>query len=245
MLVAVDHSEEALTLLESKLVYFDQSAAIRTALGHIYLLRHEDAKAVGLFQQAAMLRPDDLTVVEDLARAQLAAKQFDGAIASLRRLCQDPSGAKRSDLQCLLGAAYTAGGRLNEARDAYTQAMQMAPQDPDVWQKLGETCLALSDADGAIAAAHSVMNLAPQRHEAFILAGLGYRSLGKTPAALACFEKAADLAPVTAAPLILLGITLEQAGRTGEAVKAYTRALERAPQDARVRQLLARLTPGA
>ena len=244
MLVDLDQCAQAADLLNDKLAYFDQNSALRLALGHIYEIQHRYEQAVDSYRQAALLRPDDTQVQEDVARAQLEAGNAEGAIATLAPLCATTKYLARSDVQRMLARAYVGAGRLRDARAQYVRLMKQSPGDADIWLKLGEVCLKLRDLAGALEAAGRVLELAPQPPDGYMLAGMVYRARGQNAEASRCFSRAGELAPEAAAPLILLGLTYEEQGRSHDAAGAYSQALERDPHDARAHQLLARVSAG-
>jgi tetratricopeptide (TPR) repeat protein len=244
MLVDLDQIDQAAALLTDKLSYFDQNSALRMALANICELQHHYAQAVEFYRQAALLRPDDTEVAENLARAQLRAGDAPAAVASLEPLCALPKYVGRSDVQRMLAQAYVAAGRLTDARAQYVRVMKLAPNDAEVWLRLGETCLALGDRAGALEAARRMTELSPNAQDGPMLAGMAYRACGQVEMAQRCFHRAAELAPQSAAPLILLGLTYEQSGRRADAAGAYAQALQREPADGRARQLLAHLSAG-
>jgi tetratricopeptide (TPR) repeat protein len=244
MLVDLDQCDQAAALLNEKLAYFDQNSALRLALGHIYEIQHHYAQAVDSYRQAALLRPDDTQVQEDVARAQLEAGSAEDAIATLTPLCAMTKYIARSDVQRMLARAYVSAGRLRDARAQYVRLMKQSPGDADNWLKLGEVCLKLRDLPGAMEAAGRVLALAPETPDGSMLAGMVYRARGQSAEAARCFSRAGELAPQATAPLIMLGMTYEQQGRRGDAAGAYSQALERDPHDARAHQLLAHVSAG-
>jgi tetratricopeptide (TPR) repeat protein len=243
-LVDLDQCDQAAALLSASLTYFDQNSALRLALGHVFEIQHRYDQAEDYYHQAALLRPDDTEVQEDVARVQLEGGASDAAVATLQSLCAMPKYFTRGDVQRMLARAYVSVGRLRDARAQYIRLMKQAPGDSDIWLRLGEVCLALKDTAGALEASTRVLELAPHLAEGYILAGLAYRARGQNALALGCFTRAGEVAPESAAALILLGITYEQQGRRDAAAGAYGQALQRDPHDARARQLLAHVSAG-
>lgn len=243
MLVALDRSDEALAELTENLSRFDQNAALRLAVGHIYAMRNDYAHAVDFFHQASLLRPDDLSILEQLALAQLAAGQTRQAIENLERLAASPENTDRPEICRFLARAYEAAGQSDRARNVYLQLIRRNPDDAVSWLRLMELSWALSDTPGAAAAAQRVLQLDPERYQAHLVLGLIAQSQGQWQTALDRFQQAARLAPDLAEPLILSGLALEQLGRPDQAAQCYRQALERQPDDPRLRQLLVRLAP--
>jgi tetratricopeptide (TPR) repeat protein len=240
--VALDQPETALRVLTEKLTYFDQNAGIRAAVGHLHLMAKRYEKAAEFFRQAALLRPDDTQMAEDLALAQMAAGQTAAAIETLRKLLATPGTAGRRDLQHALGAAYTDAGQMADAQNVYLKLTQTDPADGPAWLKLGEVCWAQDDTAGAVLAANRAAAQMPRDPRGYLLAGLVYQKRGQLDQALSSFDRAAELSPQASRPVILRGITLEQAGLRADAAKAYAEALRRQPDDPRAKQLLAHVS---
>lgn len=239
MLVALDRQDEAIARLQEKVVVFDQNAGIRAALGQLYGMNGQHDKAVAMYRQAALLRPDDLQLVEELATAQMAAGNTAEGIRLLEQLCASGELSDRKDLRHQLAAAYISVDRLNDAKTLYIDLTRQDPQDAQTWIKLGELSWRQGDTSGTLLAANRVMATAPRAPEGYLLAGMVWQQRQRTDEALRLFDRAAQLAPESAEPVILRGLTLQRAGRQEAAIAAYQEALRRQPDDSRAQSLLA------
>lgn len=239
MLISTDKVEEARALLTEKAAYFDQSAAIRAALGQVYLIQNQPAQAADFFRQASLLRPDDMQLVESLAMAQLEAGQNEAAIVSFERLAKDEKRSSTRHIQFALATAYERNGQFDQAKNIYLKLSRHDSTDAEAWIKLGEIAWAQKDVPGTLLAANRVINSAPKRSEGYMLAGLVWQKRGNVDEALRSFDRAAELAPQSNEAVILRGITLQQAGRASAAAQAYAEALRRRPDDSRAKELLA------
>lgn len=246
MLVLLDQTQEAMDLLNEKLTYFDMNASIRVAIGQLYAMRGDFQSAVSYFQQAQLIRPDDLQIEEQLALAMLRAGQAAQAVQKLQRLCQEPTLAHRRDLTQALADGYGMTGQTGKAKEIYIKMTRDNPMDAEAWIKLGELALAQRDSGGAMLAATRVKILAPDRYEGFLLSGLVFSHRGQIQQALESFDEASRLAPSQeSAPFLLRGIMLERGGQISAAAAAYNEALRRNPQDERAKQLLAKVVADA
>jgi len=242
MLVELNRTDEAIELLFDKMVYFDQNAGIRMAIGQLYAMRDDYKQAANYFQLASLLAPEDLRILEELAIAQMADGQYDKAIQTFERLCTEPELADRRDLRRTLAMAYILTERRADARAVYIDLTRTDPKDVEAWIKLGEVSLTSQDTSGTLMAANRVRALAPHRYEGYLLAGLVWQKRQRADRALKMFEQAAQMSPDYAEPMILQGIILEQTGQVKAAAKAYTKALRRQPDDLRAKRLLAQVT---
>ncbi len=245
MLVAMSKTNEALALLESKTQYFDQNSGIRVALGQLYLVQGNFAKAAEYFRQASLLRPDDLQIVEDLVMARIGSKQYNETVSDIQRLVRDGRPERRAEMLHLLANTYMNADRIDDARTTYLELTRIDRNDVDCWIKLSEISLLRDELGPALSAANRVISLASHQPEGYMLAGLVWQKRKETDKALSHFDRAAQLAPGETQAMILRGITLEQAGRFDAARVAYQDALKRNPEDERAKKLLAQINRGA
>lgn len=241
-MVSLGRMDEAIALLESKKVYFDQNAGCRAMLGHLYAMKNLPEKAVENFQQAALLDPTNGRVLEELATNQAAAGRTKEAVESYKALIARPEYAGRADLLRALATAESEIGRHDEARQVYIDLTRAQPENTNDWIRLGEICWKLEDTGGTLIAANRAINLEPKRHEGYLLAGLVWQKRGRLDDALKMFDRAAALAPTNSTPLLLRGISLQKADRNAAAAEAYTQALQRNPGDPRAERLLSQVS---
>ncbi len=238
-LVELDRVDDAIVLFESKRQYFDQNAGVRAALGHLYLIKSDPAKAAEYFHQASLLDPEDEKIKQHHAMTLSACGRHDEAVEVFEELLRDPEQKDRADLKRQLTAAYLNTGKAKEAQTLMLELARSPQGDVSDWIKLGELSYQMDDMGGALQSASKVMGLAPKRHEGYLLAGMVWQKRGNLNNALQMFDRAAQAAPTSTEPLILRGLSLQKAGRLTAAAEAYNQALERHPEDRRARQLLA------
>jgi len=239
MMVQTDQADLAMMLLEEKIQTFDQNAGMRVAVAQIHMLQDNPDKAVEFYRKAAVLRPEDLRIQEELARAQIAAGQPLHALRVLERLTRDPEMRERRDLQRLLGEIYLKTDRPHEARDLFMTLTRQDKNDAQAWLLLGEASWALNDELGALTAVRHAIKNDPTLSKAYLLAGLIFQKRGEVGHATEMFELAAAHAPQDATPRILQGIMHQRNGNVDAAAQAYADALRREPNDPRAQRLLA------
>lgn len=239
MLIELGKIDDALKLYSDKLVYFDQNAGLRLAIAQIYTMKKDHESAARFTKQAAMLAPDDLRVLEELASCEMRAGHYDKAARNLERLVLEPTLKERRDLRVMLGVAYRKAGQAGLAKHVFHDLTVAEPTDAEAWLALAEVSWELGDPTNTLRAAGQLQTIAPRRLEGYILAGLVWQSRGRVDEALQMFDRAASLAPTSTQPLILRGVALERAGRTAAAIEAYREALKRQPNDEMAARLLA------
>ncbi|MBX3023306.1 tetratricopeptide repeat protein [bacterium] len=104
----------------------DDLDALR-ALGNIAYDRNDPAQAMELYRRYLTHKPDDLGIQTDLATMQLAAKQYDDALAGYQAVLRsDPTFFQA---QFNLAIAYRAKGEDELAVAALRRAREIAPDD--------------------------------------------------------------------------------------------------------------------
>lgn len=241
MLVELDRLEEAQALLESRRAVFEHNAGLRQALGHVATLRADYDGAVLLFGEARVLAPDDLSILEDLVRAQVHARRFAEAEANLGRLLNADTAGARRDLRRLQAECLAGQGRHSEARAVYLglTAGAEGASDATAWIGLGRAAMALQDFARVRIAANRAIALAPTRPEGRLLLAACRRESGDLPGALALTDEAAALAPDDPACWIFRAVVLRKMGRADEASQSLATALRIDPSNDSARSLLA------
>lgn len=239
MLVTIGRLDEAQALFESKLIYFDQNAAIRLALAQIHMMRQQPDRAVAYFREASVLQPDELPIREDLAFAQLSAGQAAEAVQTLLDLTRRPEYADRGDIERLLAQAYMEAGRPDEARAIYLRLGRRNPSDVDAWIGLARAAWTMDDVSSTLYASDRIIRLAPHRHEGFLLAGMSLQRKQQWSEAAGMYDRAVQLKPGDAELVLLRGVTRQQSGQRDLAMADYRMALKLAPDNHRAERLLA------
>src|SRR5207249_11376360 len=116
-LVSMDRPEEALELLNQKVVYFEHSAVIRDVAGQLLARQQKWPEAVDMLRQATVLAEDDVTVREHYALALYFNKQYRESADVLSRLLGTDKCNTRGDLLLTLGECQL---QLNQPRQAWT-----------------------------------------------------------------------------------------------------------------------------
>lgn len=240
MLVHLGRVDDAETLLNERRSDFQYNAAIRQSLGHLAMMRGESHKGVELFNEAQLLAPDDLTIVEDLLHAQVAAKQYANAEYNARKLLASDQYKDRRDLLLLQARCLLNIDRPVEARSiliGLTNDAQGA-KDFEAWVDLGHACIILDDKVRLKNVASRMIATSPDRWEGHFMRALYYKMDGNIPAALEAVEGAVARSTDDANPLMLKGMMLQDQGKADEARQAFGKAVALQPDRSAARQLL-------
>src|SRR5271169_2592000 len=121
----------------------DTSAALYEAgLGHLRAGRHLDARIC--CQRALALDAGHADTLQLMGLLCLQAKQYDAAIEWVGRANRaDP----KTDYLASLGTALEQQGLLEEALKAFDKAVQIRPQDAELWTRLANVFVLLQRPD--------------------------------------------------------------------------------------------------
>ncbi len=117
-------------------------------------------------------------------------------------------------------------GAIDEAIDAYKQAIQLSPKHVFVWNNLGNLCTRVERNDEAMIAFRKALQ--GNSRDAIAWNGLAnvHFKLGYSDDAIAAYRKAIQYTPAFAQPWCGLGDVYSSLGRSDEAEKCYRKAIE-------------------
>jgi tetratricopeptide (TPR) repeat protein len=116
--------------------------------------------------------------------------------------------------------------RIDEAIDAYKQAIELAPDQMFVWNNLGNLCARVGRDDEALIAFRKGLEGNPRDSIAWTgLANLDFK-LGYVDDAIAAYRRAIQYTPAFAQPWCGLGDVYASIGRADEALKCFHKSIE-------------------
>lgn len=240
MLIQVGQADQAITLLEGRLSYFEHSGTVRDMLGGLYLQRGRDKDAVAILEQATILSPDELEIREHYARALFGTQEYRKCIGELTRLMKDDVFGKRADLHLLLGECYLQTEDPRNAKVEFESAANLSPNMAAAWLGVAKAALSINDLDRCDNALKKAASLEPQNSQVYLAIGYLRMKQARTDEAMAALEKASQLDPKDPVSLCLLGLMQERAGKKDLAMEYYGKALQLRPDDELARSLMKR-----
>jgi len=231
MLVVLDRPSEALDLLREKMVHFENSAAIRDAVGQLLVQQGKFREGAAVLQQACILGPDEPNIRERLALALFYAREYREALPLLERLVQEQKNSRRAELLLALGECQLQTGRVREARDTFQGASELDPNSVSICLSMAKTAAQLDDLKRAEGFLRRAMVLEPQSSEVYLMLGYIRLRQEKLDEAVVAFRKASLLDGDDPVSLCMTGVALEKQGKQAEAVDCYARAMELKPND--------------
>lgn len=129
------------------------------------------------------------------------------------------------------GLALSDAKRYYESRDALTKAAALAPDEPTIFNALGQTYTAIGDTSLAIENFKHAVEIDPDIFESINNLGSIYFNLGDYRSAERSFKSALALRPQGTDFHYNLGLCYSRQGRLAEAIPELEKALEWAPND--------------
>lgn len=233
---------EAKTFLESRGPTLCDNAGIRQVLGHIAMIDRDYTKAETLFNEARLLAPNDMTMLEDLVESQIALAKFADAEVNLRKLLKEPTLASRRDLLHMRARCLIETDRSVDAREILIKLCNDSNGSADIeaWNDLGQVSYKLNDFNRVRAASAKLIAIAPRRPEGYILRAIWERKRGDVTAARVSAQAAVDRGPSADAFLLLASIQAEQHDTAG-AIRTLELAVKSDAANSTAREMLSLL----
>ena len=239
MLVELERQDEALSLLQAKVQYYENNAAIRDAVGQLLMQAKRFHEAVEMFREAAVLEDSELGFKERLGLAMFYDKQFYDAADVLSKLVQREGYQERAYLFAALGESQMQINKPRDARTSFEKATEHAPANVKAWLGLGRAAMECKDFRRAELALKKAQTLDEKSAEAALLTGYLRLRQGKMRDALAAFQEASKLDPKDSVAVCMIGYVFEKSGKPDVAAKWYSKALKLSPNDPLASKLMA------
>lgn len=189
--------------------------------GFAHLQSGRMAEAELCCQQALTLdeqHPDALHLLGVLC---LHAQQPDAAIEWIGRAVQQ---APRAEYLLTLATVLERQGRLEDARQHYSRALGLRPDDAGLWNHLGNLLSQLARNDEALRHYQQALKLNPHYWEPAQNCGMLLLELGRHAETIKCFDVAATLNP-SAALYQMRAVCLSAVNRFEDAQADYEKSL--------------------
>ena len=244
LLIEQGNLAEARAALESSSPEVRRSSGVLQTLGHIEMMQGDTAAGLAYFRDAATLSPNDPSLLDDLARAQVAAGQIAEGERTLSRLLAMPKMQNRRDLVMLRARCLSEMDRPVEAREILLKLAQTGDTDPAVWKRLFELGRQLGDVRLQRQAASTLIATAPNEPDGFVAMALCQKDMGEIDQAIVSLEKAMARTKTDPTPAKTLGLLRAQVGDRAGAARAFRKAAEMDPADTRAQALAAEFEKG-
>jgi tetratricopeptide (TPR) repeat protein len=238
----VDDHEAAAQTLEPLYPQFSSRIEFLFILGSCHGKVGREEKAAEIFARMLEVGGDSPRIHWLMGNAYLTAQVNQKAIEELEKARSDP---RLPFVHYSLALAYYRAKRLEEARQALDNEIQLNPGFASAHGLLGSVFLDLRELDAAIASYHKSLELKPDQAAAFYGLGRAHMLKGDIPKAVEFLEKAEILKPDDDSVQFQLGQAYLKAGRKEEGQRALARArqLQVEERDMLERKVLGELPP--
>lgn len=245
MLIDLGRIDEAREYLSSDPM-FEHDSGVRQALGHIAMIQGDPALGAEMFEEAALLAPNDTAILEDLARAQMATGAFADADQNIVRLLKEPANQGRRDLRHSRAQCLVELDRPVEARTIYQELLdgEDGLSDVEAWVGLGNVAYLLDDKNALRRCASRVVAIAPARADGYSLWALWHRENDDYRQALSAIDRAINADPSDPSMHAFRGVLLVDAGQRRAAIDAFTDAVTLDPANPGYRVMLEQAEAG-
>jgi TolB-like protein/tetratricopeptide (TPR) repeat protein/DNA-binding winged helix-turn-helix (wHTH) protein len=201
------------------------------SLGSFLFNRGRSEEAVEAYVRVTELAPGNPTGFNNLGAARMTAGDLDGAAKAFERSTKiEPSRGAYSNL----GTLYYALGRLEEAAAMYTRAIEIAPEDFQLYGSRGDAKWflpkgreqAVRDYRRAVALAEKTLAVDPTDAETWVMLGYYYARLGENERSVRYVNRAVELTPDFPQVRYFAAIAAATRGDRQEASRQINRAIE-------------------
>ena len=193
-----------------------------------YLRRGQLLKAQSCVKDAFKLDAESAESMHLMAVVDAAAGHADRAIDwASRAIRKDP----RPAYLATLGNALAGAGRLDDALRVIDKAIQLKPNDADLWQQMGDALIQARRKSEALLSFRRAFELDPGHADAAYKVGHLLHEAAQLAEALAYLNQSVELQPDNAPSLHTRALVLNGLGRTEEAVADCRRAAKLDPRN--------------
>jgi Flp pilus assembly protein TadD len=178
---------EAVLVYEKISKHSDLDAVVHAALGHLSLAFKGSFQAVGHFQSAVEIEPDNAMYQSYLGVALRAENRTDEAIVAFEKAMSGDDGIPA--VLNGLGSIYLHRGDYGRAKELLTKAVQAKPSDGAIQTNLAMTLVRIDEHDAALKHAEKALKQNPESPNAHYTYGKILAELGRVNDAVRHFEK--------------------------------------------------------
>jgi tetratricopeptide (TPR) repeat protein len=166
------------------------AALYEAGLAHMQAERYLDAQLC--CQQALAADSNHAGTLHLIGLLSLHAKQYDHAVEWIARaIGQDP----KPEYLASLGTTLQQQGRREDALKVFDKAVQLKPDDAELWQRMGSIFLELASFDRALLCFRQALKLNPHHQDAAYKSGILLNHFGRFEEALAHFNRCDEVLP--------------------------------------------------
>jgi tetratricopeptide (TPR) repeat protein len=233
----LSHWRDSETLFRHALAVTTNNYIAHTNLGNVLVAQGKIPEAIGHYEEAGKIRPDNAEPFNNLGTALLQQRRVEEAIRAFEQALQiDPQLATARHALCRL---LMASGRGQAAIPHLEKILLAEPNNASARRDLGFALLQADRAEEAIPHLESALKTLPPSGAAHYDLAIALFKSGQTEAAVPHFQKASEAEPQNLEFLNNLGWALLQSGQVDEAIARFRAVLKMQPDAGPTHQTLA------
>ncbi|WP_426409962.1 tetratricopeptide repeat protein [Bradyrhizobium ganzhouense] len=205
------------------------AAFCEAGLAHFRDGRHLDARAC--YQQALGIDAEHTDAQHLMGLLSLRDRQYNDALQWIVRAIQR---APKPEYLASFATVLQQYGRCEEALNVLDQAIQLRPDDAELWRQRGDVLIQLARLDQALPSFQHAVRLNPHDHDALYKSGIVLHKLGRNEEAIACLNLSDSLLPNRAPTLRTRAWVLYCLKRFEDSATDGRRAHQLDPQNAEI-----------
>jgi len=225
--------EDVSTLLKNK----PDHAEALLLLGAIHRSAGDLDLALQALDKASRVMPDSTSIAVERARLKMETGQLEEALKEMNHLLKENSSDEK--LWALISEAYQANSQSDQAVEALTRAVRLAPRNHSYRIKLGLLCMEAGQLDRALNELDTAADLNPSNSEVQIARGRIFEKRKEFNRALQAYQEAIALDPDQPAPHFMAGMILKKLKAYQEAGLMLKQAASLNPKDPDIMHQLA------
>ncbi|OFW29416.1 MAG: hypothetical protein A3H97_17210 [Acidobacteria bacterium RIFCSPLOWO2_02_FULL_65_29] len=236
-----DRPDQAEPLFLQALSRDPSSAAALSGAGRAALTKHDLARAIDYLERALAAEPRALGLHYSLAAAYRGLGQLDRARTHVERRGSGrpvPHDPLMETYEAVLHSPLTyetqglralESGQVKEAADLFRKGLELAPDDPGLFHRLGTALFMAGDTAGSVQQFERALRLAPEFPRAHFGLGMVFNLKGRHAEAIERFAAAVKYQPDYLEARLGLAEALRVTGRLQESLPHFQRIVELDP----------------
>ncbi len=226
-LIAADRTDEAINLYRQKMQEIRNSVPLYIAAAQLYVKNSDRASAIDLLEEAALLKPDDPAIKENLAVCYISeGRHKDAQKVYVELLENNNSSMSRTDCMSKIADCAAMAGDYKTALRFYNRLAIDKRSDIDFWLDMGQAAIGADLPKKALSCAEIAAQISPGNPYAACLAGCAYYISGEYHAAINSFRSAAGDYDNASMAWSMIGRCYKKLGNETLAKQAFQKAGE-------------------
>ena len=231
--------DEALDLLEKKMVLLGGDVRLKVAAADILQKLGKTAQAISAYNSAFLLKPDNLAIAEALAYCYITDERWTEATEIFEKISTSVDGEKKTACLQMLALCCMNAGEYGRAVTYYDKLSVSQRDNEEVWLQMARASLGAGAAKRAAACASRALSLRPGWSEAIAVRGCAQYLESDYDAAIKTFSRIIASRKMGGFAWLMSGRCYQQLGRRDLADIAYDKASRLNP-DSRLAGLLSK-----